>query len=561
MKRLGGVQGRIYAVVLMPLALFLLVSFILFQFYVRTLVAEDSYNYLKTNISLQTTHLDKWLDERLQDMVLLAEGVNSFDGDIEKIGRFITQFEKSQSNFYFTALADSEGNTVVDSSTVGLSLYIGDRKYFKNAQKEGAVISRVMLGRDFNRPVIVFAVPTKIQAGGDAGVLIGAVHIARVEQTLRDIQKNHLEEAYIVDREGRFITRPSVTSAFTDDSGNIVNPILTKQLNTPILERAQRDERIETPYINYAGKNVYGAYEPLNENRWLLIGETETETIYKRYSSYLSMLVIVILAGIFILVPIILRFAHTISAPLRALDKEAQRMRTEQGAIDSNWDPFRSAPVEIRNLAYSFFTMSEQLSEYVKTLEKITITDELTGLFNRKHLYEEGFRYIHMSRRTNLPLSALMIDIDFFKDFNDTYGHPFGDKVLKEVSRTIQNSVRESDLPARYGGEEFIVLAYKADSGQAMQLGERLRSAVAEQEHIYEDQEGNRETLNVTISIGVALLEESFTGIDTKKSVPSSLKKLLSAADKALYKAKRNGRNRVEFLSMSDSIGSEENFH
>ncbi|MFP4268026.1 MAG: diguanylate cyclase [Spirochaetaceae bacterium] len=558
MKRLTSVHGRIYTIVLLPIILFLGISYILFHFYVRTLVTEDSFTHLDTNLSLQATYIDNWLDERLEDIVLLSKGISSFSGDLEKIEEHLTRFTNLQTDFYYTALANSDGDTVADD-TAETPLYVGDREYFHKAMEEGPVISKVLLGRDFKRPVIVFAAPVPMGVGEETGVLLGAVDITGVEKTLRDIQQTRHRETYIVEREGTFITRPSVASVFTDDSGKITNPILSKQLCTPIMERAQRGEHIKTPYENYAGKRVYGTYKPLNGDRWFLIGETETGIIYRRYSGYLSMLVIVILAGIFILIPIILRLVHTIAAPLRALDKEAQRMRTDRGKADSNWDPFRSAPVEIRNLAYSFFTMSEQLSEQVKALERITITDELTGLFNRKHLHEEGFRYIHMSRRTNLPLSALMIDIDHFKEFNDTYGHPFGDKVLKEVSRNLQNSVRESDLPARYGGEEFVVLAYKADAEQAMQLAERLRSAVAEQEHIYESDNDKKETLRVTISIGVSLLEEFFTGLNTRQNVASSMEKLLSAADKALYSAKEKGRNRVEFLSMSDATASEEN--
>jgi diguanylate cyclase (GGDEF)-like protein len=139
-------------------------------------------------------------------------------------------------------------------------------------------------------------------------------------------------------------------------------------------------------------------------------------------------------------------------------------------------------------------------------------------------------------------------------DETDTYGHNFGVKVLKEMGSTIKNSIRESDLPARYGGEEFVILAYKADERQAEQLAERLRREVAAQSHLYEkspegdnDRKVQTEEVKITISVGVALLNEDLSdGLQSKKSVKESLEKLLSQADEALYRAKENVRNRVE---------------
>jgi diguanylate cyclase (GGDEF)-like protein len=191
--------------------------------------------------------------------------------------------------------------------------------------------------------------------------------------------------------------------------------------------------------------------------------------------------------------------------------------------------------------------MSEKISEQVSTLEQITITDELTGLFNRKHLFAEGLRYVHMSRRTDIPLSCLMIDIDYFKSVNDTYGHSFGDGVLKAVAEEIRNSVRESDLPVRYGGEEFTVLAYKADTQQAVHLAERLRSAIEARSFTFEHAgpAPADEGVRLTVSIGVAALEEQFEGMVSKPRVREALDGLLGRADEALYRAKDEGRNRT----------------
>jgi diguanylate cyclase (GGDEF)-like protein len=133
------------------------------------------------------------------------------------------------------------------------------------------------------------------------------------------------------------------------------------------------------------------------------------------------------------------------------------------------------------------------------------------------------------------PLSVVMIDIDFFKKVNDTYGHSCGDAVLKQVARVIQSSVRGNDLAARYGGEEFCILLPDADAERARQAAERVRSSVAATATDYEGQ-----SLSVNVSLGVAQY-------DAARDV--SGKSLIDRADQALYASKLAGRNRV---SLSD---------
>jgi len=160
------------------------------------------------------------------------------------------------------------------------------------------------------------------------------------------------------------------------------------------------------------------------------------------------------------------------------------------------------------------------------------LTDALTNLYNRRYITEYLYSLLNIAKRKESPLSVFMIDIDNFKRFNDEYGHKIGDTVLKIVARTIKESVRDGDTTARYGGEEFIVVLPYSDIDAAFMVGERVRSAV-------EKIEWNEFELPnippVTISLGIA-------------SYPLhgySHYHLTNAADKALYKAKREGKNRV----------------
>ena len=132
-------------------------------------------------------------------------------------------------------------------------------------------------------------------------------------------------------------------------------------------------------------------------------------------------------------------------------------------------------------------------------------------------------------------ISVLMLDIDFFKKFNDTYGHECGDFVLIEVANIIRTSLRDTDIASRYGGEEFTVLLNDTNKDEAMLVAERIRSKIDEHDFVYNDQH-----LHVTISIGVAIF-------DSEDHYSNSPKEFINLADKGLYESKNNGRNKVTF--------------
>jgi diguanylate cyclase (GGDEF)-like protein len=156
--------------------------------------------------------------------------------------------------------------------------------------------------------------------------------------------------------------------------------------------------------------------------------------------------------------------------------------------------------------------------------------DALTGLPNRRYL-DEVVAITPHRRRAGDSLGALMIDIDRFKRLNDRYGHATGDAVLRDVAAAIYTTVRAEDTPARYGGEEFAVILRRASALQAADVAERIRAAVA---GIPPERLGI--ATPVTVSIGVAVASES----------DDDVRSLLERADRALYEAKRRGRNRVE---------------
>lgn len=172
-------------------------------------------------------------------------------------------------------------------------------------------------------------------------------------------------------------------------------------------------------------------------------------------------------------------------------------------------------------------------NSYSEVLQYATL-DALTGLNNRRQLEVRLKQETSQAERQGHPLSVMMLDIDFFKNFNDTYGHAVGDLVLKEVASTVKQNLREADIPARYGGEEICVLLPFTDLEAARAVAERVRQGV-ENLVIQAGDDNNKQCLNVTVSIGVA-----------QYTAGSKIEEFYIKADDALYEAKRNGRNRVE---------------
>jgi len=163
-------------------------------------------------------------------------------------------------------------------------------------------------------------------------------------------------------------------------------------------------------------------------------------------------------------------------------------------------------------------------------LEYLAVTDELTGLFNRRHFFERVERMLALAIQEKSALALLMIDADHFKIINDTYGHAMGDHVLKHVAGVLSSRVRTSDVLARYGGEEFILYLKDVSPQAAFALAERMRFQLGESAYRIGD-----ESISLTISIGITIC-------NTATAAPA-LDDLIARADRALYAAKQNGRN------------------
>jgi diguanylate cyclase (GGDEF)-like protein len=178
----------------------------------------------------------------------------------------------------------------------------------------------------------------------------------------------------------------------------------------------------------------------------------------------------------------------------------------------------------------SYAAIALENSRLFKKIERLAITDSLTDVYNRRHLFVLGQREFNRARRFNRPLSVIFIDIDHFKEVNDHYGHRAGDQVLTLIARTIQEHIRDIDVMGRYGGEEFLLLIPEVNRESSRHIAERIRTSV---EKALRKSRFSKPP--ITISLGVVELTDD---------IPT-LSALVASADAAMYDAKRSGRNRV----------------
>ena len=225
----------------------------------------------------------------------------------------------------------------------------------------------------------------------------------------------------------------------------------------------------------------------------------------------------------------------------------------EEGANDYVTKPFDDMELKARiaavlrekRLQDALKNKNHEYEDLLRKFEKMAITDPVTGLYNRRHFEEVLIKEYERFQRYNVPFSCLMIDVDYFKTINDTYGHDVGDIVLKEIAQIIQHSIRGVDTAARYGGDEFVLLLPQ----QKQEGAEKVALRILENARTHTFEEFKKKEGRVTLSVGLF----SASDPDLKK-----IEQVFQTADYALYKAKKAGRNQTQTATVKEA---EKNFN
>ncbi|WP_066355654.1 diguanylate cyclase [Aliarcobacter skirrowii] len=345
--------------------------------------------------------------------------------------------------------------------------------------------------------------------------------------------KNHVDinktELYLFDSDKLILSSLSKNSnSFNDFILNISD--LKEFENTQIVEKDNKKFLIRIIKIDNNKQDNYLA----------LIAEYKN--ILKPYNQEILWLLFVFIFTGLITIPLILYFSRVISKPIYSLVRQSKKIEKQ----DFNISKIDTSIQEISLLSCAFSNMSKSIYDYQTSLEekilqrtkelyekneeleRLSITDKLTGLYNRAKLdsvlnteFEKAIRY-------NDIFSVIIMDIDFFKSVNDNFGHQIGDDVLKESAKILSSCIRTSDTLGRWGGEEFLIICPNSKQEDAIKLANRINIAI--KQHTF-----STYPKKVTMSLGVA----SYCSIFKKAE------DIVASADIALYKAKQTGRDRV----------------
>jgi diguanylate cyclase (GGDEF)-like protein len=423
------------------------------------------------------------------------------------------------------ALLDQDGRPVLE--TAGMpALHPSERESL--ARPDGPFVRS--LPRSEGPPLLVTATSVRSAGRQPAGWLVGAYRLDALRDALLSERLDPATRIALLDGSGAVL----VSAGLPGDDPHLLVP--GPEPGAGVVE-----------YTNAAGEHVIGLARPLGALGFRVVVERSHETAFAPLLSALRWLVFIDL-GI-VLVASLVAYALTASMirPLEALTERARRI-AEGGEAEELPDSGRRD--EIALLAQSFNEMirrversqadleaanhrlrsrNERLEASNEVLEQLAITDGLTKLHNHRFFQDHLGREIKRTRRTGEPLSLILVDLDDFKRLNDRLGHAAGDSLLRQVARVLSETVRDSDLVARYGGEEFAIVASGTDRQGAVVLAEKVRRAIETTPFAVDE---SPRPLPMTASAGVA-------------EYKGDRKALFDAADRALYRAKDEGKNRV----------------
>ncbi len=380
-----------------------------------------------------------------------------------------------------------------------------------------------------NHLILPVAVPVQSAIGAFLGVMVGEIDLQQMHEHLLGIASELEGDLYVVDRDGLIVSHRSAEDQTVPEA--IPGFTATALFANPDTLR---------DYEGIGKKQVVGVLKPMQSVNWGFVIERPKAEVFASVKRLRDITLLVVCALLLVIGMIGYLLGQGIVKPLDRLVRGADRISS--GDLDVNLpvyvndelgnttEVFNDMVKRLRQNRAQLAATNEALQRKNEELEHASITDALTGIFNRRYMMELIHRHISLFHRGKRAFAVLLIDIDHFKAINDTYGHVAGDRVLAKIAAVIRESLRAIDYAGRYGGEEFVVILVDTSSEDAERTAERIRSAVAKQQHLFDNQ-----TIEATISVGVASYDND----------RESVEGLIKRADEALYHSKHEGRDRV----------------
>jgi diguanylate cyclase (GGDEF)-like protein len=489
-----------------------------------------------------------WLRERLYDLRVFAgsdEVVNTLDRaprvtPAQAEGRlrdYLRSLHERFSDFEQLAVVDLKGRVVATSATEISHVRLPD-DWQTTLRADNQIVGNPYWDEKAGRAKLIVAVPAQRADGRLIGAFAAELNLAPVHLLLRSFAPDSSGAIYLV----------SINGAAIASSETITSRLVNTPMQPATMKKLRESARAPFHFTSFGGRRVIGTLEYVPQVNWAVISELSAEAAFAQMRRFRDMAFLVIVLLLVVVTATAYRLGLLIARPLDRLTKGAGEVAAGDLAVDLPEAPgggevgyltdvFNHMVSRLREGRRELDRIHETLRAKNEELELLSTTDSLTGLSNHRSLMQrlndEETRFAK-DRRT---FSVLVGDVDHFKQYNDAFGHPAGDEVLKSIADIMRESTREGDCCARYGGEEFVIVLPDTLVSAALEVAELIRARVAAQRF-----NGRK----ITLSIGVAGFPEDADDAEA----------IIAVADEALYQAKREGRDRTARARRLKKTGS-----
>jgi diguanylate cyclase (GGDEF)-like protein len=470
-------------------------------------------------LSSAAAYLDRDITSKQQVLRVLAESLQAEPHAHRQIQAELELRGGLRDEFYNVTAFAQDGKLIAnlqDRRMIG-KLNSKNRQYFRDtlAAQEG-IISAPFRSVLSGRPVLAITQPVLDRDGSIDYILVGTIDLQRpgFAGQLNALRGNAEGYLFIVTADGTTLYHPDTSRVLTKDStpGALSQSVLASP-------EGWRDDAVD------GGQPVLLAHKRLAKVDWTLaislpIRDVFADLTTLRWHALLAASLVALMAGV-----VAWLLMRALLSPLYRLYGQVRAFGRDEADIER----FNSTrPDEFGHLSRAFYQVARQQQMAERNLQRLATTDALTGAHNRR-MFDEFFpQALKRAIRTNQQIGLAVLDVDHFKNINDTYGHQAGDAVLVQFADRLRNAVRSTDTVARIAGDEFVIVFEHLETGHDVNLlGQKIVAAMQAPFNV-----GGR-PLTVTASIGIALTTE----------LPADVEKVMQAADQALYCVKAAGRN------------------
>jgi diguanylate cyclase (GGDEF)-like protein len=511
----------------------------------RRFLDEKITEELQHRTSHAARELDLWVKERLYELRVFSasyvvsenlERASAAGGQRRyntakqrRLGDYLKSVREKFAEFEELAALDPEGHVVVTTAERGGRLSLPE-DWQVTAKTGNPILGKPLWDEAGKQWTLTIAVPVLAGREELLGVLAARLNFRRVGKMLQGYARGDDGDLFLITEEGTVLSSSRFSPA----------ELLEIRIPSRIAAKLFSHEAVPEHYRNERGIIVVGTLQGIHPVGWGVVAELDQDKAYAEVFR-LRNLTIALIVGLLLVVGFAAYILGlTIVRPLNRLITAASQVASGnldvnvpvlgRGELGYTTEVFNHMVTRLRQAREELGAMNRTLRDRNRELHEISITDSLTGLYNRNHTMEVLTKEVARAERYQRPLALLMIDVDHFKLYNDTCGHLAGDEVLRNIATIFRRCTRESDCVGRYGGEEFLIILPETGGDDAGGIAERIRLHLAE-----EDFPAGPQKLKITISGGIASFPRN----------GRSPESLLKSADAALYEAKNRGRNRV----------------